>query len=187
MALSLSLNVFSQNLWYAGAGYLNSAYRFVSYDGAAVTTNSNGFYVGAGYETSVRGIENFYLDVQLLYSYQGDKYGDVTENIHMLSIPFRAKYKAHITDQFGIFGYGGPVASFGLAANEKQGNFSYSLYGDDGMLNRFDVKLGLGAGIEFSRKIVFRVGYDWGLFNILTVDDVKMHINIFHVDVIYNL
>ena len=105
----------------------------------------------------------------------------------MLNVPFRAKYKVNITDQFGIFGYGGPVASFGLAANNKKGNVSYSLYGDDGIINRVDLKLGIGAGIELSQKIVFRVGYDWGLFNMSKINNVKMKINWFHVGVAYNL
>ena len=183
-----SINAFSQNKWNVTAGYLLSANKAsASTGGTTVTTNDDGFYVGAGYESPVNGIENFYLEGQLLYSYLGDKNGDVTENIHMLNVPFRAKYKVNITDQFGIFGYGGPVASFGLAANNKKGNVSYSLYGDDGIINRVDLKLGIGAVIELSQKIVFRVGYDWGLFNMSKINNVKMKINWFHVGVAYNL
>lgn len=188
IALLVSLNAFAQNQWNITAGYLHSDIKTsAATGGSTLTTNINGFYVGAGYEAPVNQIDNFYLEGQFLYSYLGDKNGDVTENIHMLNVPFRAKYKIYITDQFGIFGYSGPVTSFGLAANDKQGNTSYSLYGDDGIINRVDLKLGIGAGIELSRKIVFRVGYDWGLFNMSKIDNVKMHINWFCFGVVYNI
>lgn len=183
-----SFCAFAQNQWYITAGYLNSDNKAsAAIGGTTLTTNNGGFYVGAGYEAPVNQIDNFYLEGQFLYSYLGDKNGDVTESIHMLNIPFRAKYKVYITDQFGVFGYGGPVASFGLAANDKVGNISYSLYGDDGIINRVDLKLGIGGGIELSHRISFRVGYDWGLFNMSKIGDAKMHINWFHVGVAYNL
>lgn len=187
-ALIMSVNAYSQNQWYVTAGYLNSDNKAsASSGGITVTTNDRGFYAGAGLEAPVYGIDNFYLDGALLYSYLGDKDGDMTENMHMLNIPLRAKYKIYLSETFGIFGYGGPVASFGLAANNKSGNLSYSLYGSDGILNRVDVKLGIGAGIELSQKIVFKIGYDWGLFNMSSVNGVKMHLNILNIGVSYNL
>lgn len=188
VASALSLNTFAQEQWHIAAGYLKSDNRATAAGGGAtVTTNDNGFYIGAGSECPIKGIDNFYLEAEFLYSYLGDKNGDVTENIHLLNIPLRAKYKAYLNNQFGIFAYGGPVASIGLAANEKQGKVSYSLYGKDGILNRYDIKLGIGAGIELSHKVVFRIGYDWGLFNLSTVDGVKLKLNTLSVGFAYNL
>ncbi len=188
IAVLVSVNAFSQNQWNVVGGYLRSDNKAsAATGGVTVTTNDNGFYIGAGYETAVKQIENFYLEGAFLYSYLGCKNGDVTENMHMLNIPFRAKYKVAVTDQFSIFSYGGPVASFGLAANNKQGNVSASLYGDDGILNRVDLKLGLGVGVELSQKLIFRFGYDWGLFNMSKVDNVDMKLNLFHIGVAYNL
>lgn len=188
VASIMSVNAVAQNQWSVTAGYQKSDNRAsASTGGTTITTNCNGFFAGVGYEAPIKGIQNLYFEGQFLYSYLGDRDGDVTENLHSLLVPLRAKYKMDLTDQFGIFAYGGPVASLGIGANAKQGNVSYSLYGKDGIINRFDVKLGIGAGIELSHKVVFRIGYDWGLFNASLVDGVKMNINLLQIGVAYNL
>ena len=185
-ALLISAGASAQGPWSITAGYLCPAYRASASD-VTSTSNGNGFYLGAGYEMPVRDIENFYLEGQLFYSYLGDKSGDTTENIHLLNLPVRGKYKTYVNDNFGIFCYAGPMLSYGIAANDKVGSVAFDLYGDDGILNRFDIKLGIGAGVELSRKLVFRIGYDWGLFNISKVDGAKAHIHWLNVGVAYNL
>lgn len=187
-AIFISASAFAQGPWSITAGYLNSFNKASATDANVTSTShSNGFYLGVGYETPVRRIDDFYLEGQFLYSYLGDKAEDANENIHMLNLPIRGKYKLYINDNFGFFGYAGPLFSFGFAANEKIGSIAFDLYGDDGILNRFDIKLGFGVGVELSKRFAFRVGCDWGLFNISTVDNVNAHIHWINIGLAYSL
>lgn len=188
-ATLISAGASAQGPWSITAGYLNAACRAsaTSSEDVVSVSHLNGFYLGAGYEMPVKSVENFYLEGQLLYSYLGDKSGDTKENIHMLNLPVRGKYKISVNDNLGVFGYAGPLLSYGFAANDKVGSVAFDLYGDDGILNRFDIKLGIGVGAELSNRIVLNIGYDWGLFNISKVDSTKAHIHWLNVGVAYRL
>lgn len=109
------------------------------------------------------------------------------ERIHTLNLPLRVKYKVDLTNIFGIFAYGGPVSSFGFAGSSKVNDKEYPLYGKDGILNRLDLKLGIGAGIEVWQKVVLRIGYDWGMLNASRHLYAKMRLNLLHVGVAYNI
>ena len=179
----LSVNAYSQSRLNITAGYLKSDNSTSALGIVSLSSHDNGFYVGIGSESPVNSIRDFYIESQILYSYLGDKSGSTSEAFHMLNIPIRAKYKLYLGNQFGIFAYGGPVFSVGLAANETAGSYSYSLYGNDGIMNRFDLKLGVGGGIELGHRLAFRVGYDWGLLNMSRVNNVNMNISLFHAGV----
>lgn len=182
----LSLNANAQ--YSIQAGYLKSDnIAKAAIGGTSVTTNNSGFYVGLNAAWPIARIENLYYEGGILYSYLGDKNGDVTENIHLLNFPLHLKYQYDVTPQIGIFGFAGPTASIGLAAHDKDSSTSVSLYGDNGILNRVDLKLGIGGGLEFSKKLAVRIGYDWGLFNMSKIENVKMNLNYFHVGIAYNL
>ena len=51
IALLVSLNAFAQNQWNITTGYLHSDIKTsAAKGGSTLTTNINGFYVGAGYD-----------------------------------------------------------------------------------------------------------------------------------------
>lgn len=188
IASVLSVNMAAQNQWSVLAGLLKSDNKG-SYSGESVTitTNDYGFYAGAGLDFPIEGVRNMYFEGQLVYSYLEALEGDSSENVHALNLPLRAKYKVDLSDKFGIFAYGGPVTSLGLAGKSKVKNTTYSVYGKDGFLNRLDFKLGIGGGIELCHKVVISVGYDWGLLNISRNHSVNMRLNLLHIGVAYNI
>ena len=183
-AMLLALSAFAQPRLYATAGYLmgNASTKTTLLSG---TATYNGFYAGVGYELPIA--TNVYLFAEVEYALQSNKDADsdASTTIHAVNIPLRVKYKYPINSMFSVFGYGGVLTNIGLAANSKAGNLSYSLYGEDGAMNRFDTKLGLGGGVEISKKFAVDAGYDWGMFNMSKLDNTTTKINYFHVGVSY--
>ena len=109
---------------------------------------------------------------------------------HTLSIPLDLKYAYNVTDDFKIYAFAGPRFAVGLVylMKMKQSGTSASVniytgkatIKDDGesvseelddadFASRFDLQLGLGAGIQYKR-VSLEVGYDWGMLNRIKSD-----------------
>lgn len=178
------------------AGYVNSQ---IYSKGDKVSDPYNGLEVGLNYNMPIMG--GFSLQYGLLYTMltrkeTGSLLGVSTEyksTGHYLNIPFRAAYTYYFTNDFGIFGYGGPNFAIGLAGKDKasgstgvgEGSLDFNWYGDNGTRNRFDVKLGLGVGIVY-KSLTLRGGYDWGLLNLSKDDNVKLNQNQFNISLGYS-
>lgn len=111
-------------------------------------------------------------------SYPNDYYVNYTSYSHSIEIPLRAMYRIKFSKNLGMFVYGGPNLQVGLLNNTSifadLSNELASLTGittskteeySDGRLNRFNIQLGAGGGIQFKSYII-KGGYDWGLNNI---------------------
>ena len=183
---AFSFNTYAQNQLSFTAGY---AYASVTSNSTSTKSEGkdNGAYVGILAEMPIYRITNLYFEPGLIYFYCGSKSGSVSEAIHTANVPLRFKYKVHLSDQLAIFGFGGPVASMGIAANISSNGRNYSMYGDDGIMTRFDIKLGVGAGVELSQLLSFRFGYDWGLLNASKITGMTSSINYLHVGVALNI
>ena len=109
---------------------------------------------------------------------------------HYLDIPVHVKYGYEILpSKLSVHAFAGPVFSVGLASTikvsaddttVKTSNYEDSDYG------RFDLKIGLGAGITIAERFNVKVGYNFGLLNRYTgeqVDDYKYkaHTGVFYV------
>ena len=105
---------------------------------------------------------------------------------HSLDIPVRLTYTYEVSDNFKVFGFAGPKFVYAIGGSQKTtldndlikgmletagvsledfGFGEMKLYGKDGYLNAFDIKAGLGAGINVSNFLV-KVGYDFGLLDV---------------------
>lgn len=134
---------------------------------------------------------------------------------HFLNVPVDVKYTFDISNDLKVFAFAGPRVVFGLSGVTKvsakiggeEASLSYNLYSgnitttgfdlsdfvdpedfsSDGMLSRFDLQLGLGAGAQF-RAFSLKFGYDWGLINRLKgdTDGATMKRGQFYVGVGYN-
>ena len=94
-------------------------------------------------------------------------------NPYYLEIPVHIGYKYAVNDNFSLFANAGPYIAIGLFGKAKitaDGSLvdggskvseSENVFGDDGF-KRFDLGLGLKAGIEISKKYQFSIGYDFG-------------------------
>lgn len=120
------------------------------------------------------------------------QFSEATANEHYLNVPVRLQYSFEILPVFKVFAYTGPTFSIGLAGGVSceadipvfgkvdvkydyySGKFSSS--NDDiknvldkmepvAAYNRFDIKYGLGLGVELFKFIEVKGGYDWGLMN----------------------
>ena len=90
-----------------------------------------------------------------------------------MEIPVHIGYKYAVNDNFSLFANAGPYIAIGLFGKAKitaDGSLvdggskiseSENVFGDDGF-KRFDLGLGLKAGIEISKKYQFSIGYDFG-------------------------
>ncbi len=137
----------------------------------------------------------------------------VTE--HYINVPLNLNLGLNIIPGiFGVYAFGGPVLSFGVNSNTEvsvdtqkgRGRLTYNNYNGqskadnllDGMTSTitstlptdygwFDVKLGVGAGIEIVDAIDLKAGYNWGLVNRYTGDskDVSHHSDQFYVTLSY--
>ena len=86
-------------------------------------------------------------------------------------------------NEFGFFALAGPTFALGLSATNKENGATLDLFED--YLKRFDIKLGIGAGVCYNDLIEFRVGYDWSLLNISQVSSTTGHLNYLHIGLAY--
>ena len=134
-----------------------------------------GFHVGPTYEMSIQGPVS--LQYGLLYNYltaKEDFYGvaGATETKHVIDIPVRVAATFPIASGISAYVFGGPNFNIGLADNVKATALGVSktinLYKKsedlDAAYSRFDVQLGLGAGVKYN-NIGIKFSYDFGMLN----------------------
>ena len=127
-----------------------------------------------GFNAGLRGeynfIEDMYLGVGLGYSHKGVKEDDLKASAGYIEIPVHFGYRMGLTDKISAFGEFGPYFGIGVAGKwkfdgEKLGDF----FGED-EAKRFDMGLGLRAGVEFMQKYQVHIGYDFGLMKLYDED-----------------
>jgi opacity protein-like surface antigen len=110
---------------------------------------------------------------------------DIKENDHTLTVPLDMKYAFDVNDDLKIYAFAGPRVAVGLASTVKMDadgeSMSMNLYTgkeiykadgetetykseNGGPYSRFDLQLGLGAGVQYKR-FSLELGYDFGLMN----------------------
>ena len=165
----------------------------------------NGFYVEATYDFNFLQAKWGSLGIQpgLRYSFAGETESEKMPGLttraslteHYLDIPVNVKYSYDIMPStLKAYAFAGPVFSCGLAsslkvkANDddiKTNNYKDTTYG------RFDIKLGLGAGVTLMEKFDVKLGYNIGLLNRYTGEQIdnfkyKTHTGVFYVGVGFN-
>ena len=131
----------------------------------------------------IQEVENLGIEAGLVYSWFTDKTDGVKENFHALNLPVKAKYSFPLNNEFGFFALAGPTFALGLSATNKDNGATLDLF--ENYLKRFDIKLGIGAGVCYNDLIEFRVGYDWSLLNISQVSGRTSHLNYLHIGLAY--
>jgi len=161
-----SINGYSQNKTYLSAGYDHVSYA-ISEGRISGSINSKlGLHAGLGMEFNLAS--NLYLDGQLNYLYANFEKDGLSVDAHSLYLPLRLKTKAPISENASLSFFAGPVASYGISGKLSFGGYKEDLY--DSNLERFDVKAGIGCGIEFNDRFGINVSYDWGLLDLVDED-----------------
>lgn len=183
----VSINAQDNLRWGVMAGMNVSKYTFTGFD------NRIGFHAGVKAELGLSQEESgAYMDFAALLTLKGAKIdgGAIASfkfNPYYLEVPVHIGYKYAVNDDFALFGSVGPYIAVGLFGKAKfnmgsaigdlsgmegievegmEGkSLSEDIFGDDGF-KRFDLGLGLKAGVEFSRKYQVAISYDFGLVDV---------------------
>ena len=131
-AAMISANSFAQIRWSATAGF--------------------GQVLG---EMPIQEVENLGIEAGLVYSWFTDKTEGVKQNFHALNLPVKAKYCFPLNNEFGFFALAGPTFALGLSATNKDNGATLDLF--ENYLKRFDIKLGIGAGVCYNERITSSV------------------------------
>ena len=147
----------------------------------------NGFYIEATYGFNLLNGNWGTLGIEpgLRYTFGGETEHEEIFGIktrasfteHYLDIPVHVKYGIEIIPSaLNIHAFAGPVFSVGLASTlkatagdttVKTNNYEDSDYG------RFDLKIGVGAGVTIAERVNVKVGYNFGMLNRYTGEQVK--------------
>ncbi|MDD4428118.1 MAG: outer membrane beta-barrel protein [Paludibacter sp.] len=160
----------------------------------------SGFQVGPVSETEL--FNNIDIRYGVLYTYLMSTFDGVTGtnnyNGHLVDVPVRVQFAFPIDNVLKLFAFAGPNFNFGLAQKTinkttvfgSEINTTYDRYKADADnddvydVNRFDVRLGLGAGAQY-RNVQLRVGYDWGMLDLNNTDDISLKRNQLTASLVY--
>ena len=162
----------------------------------------NGFYIEATYDFNFleKNWGSLGLQPGVRYTFGGETESDEVLGIttraslaeHYLDVPVNVKYAYDaIPSKLDVYAFAGPVFSLGLSSalsasvNEeivKTNNYKDTDYG------RFDIKFGIGAGVTVVEKLNVKLGYNIGMLNRYTGEQVKYktHTGVFYLGVGFN-
>jgi hypothetical protein len=137
------------------------------------TKSKPGIVAGITVDYNIK--DDFFILSGLEYVVKGNKVDGGEGNgdgidLNYLQLPVHIAYKYELTQDIKLVADIGPYFAYGIRGKIKYKAIGdYEAYDinafDDGAYKRFDLGLGLGAGIEVSR-INIRIGYDHGLSKI---------------------
>lgn len=171
------------------AGYTGS--RLVSKAGSMTnTTVSGGLYAGGSCNIPLFGGVGIapglywkYLDGRTDGA-AGSKFRE-----HYITVPVMLGYSFPVSNAFKVFAFAGPGVDFGLSSRSSvtiAGNtVSSDNYGKDSDYGRWDVTIGGGVGVDFLGMIRVRAGYNYGMIDRRSSDNVTMHRSEFHIGAAY--
>ncbi len=185
----------------------------VGYNNPQLSGNSlsstfyNGIRLGGTAEFQLKN--NFSLLTGALYNfvysnkvqgYPSDATVTYATTGHMIDIPVRLIYTYPLTKDLKIFGFAGPKLNIGLAQTMKITSTqtydssnpyyvlpgTFNLYGDSGslQLNRMNVQIGLGGGIQWKRYQI-KSGYDFGINNLNRLSTGNLYQNGWYISFAY--
>ncbi|NLO70080.1 MAG: porin family protein [Porphyromonadaceae bacterium] len=146
----------------------------------------NGFHVGPIYNMSIQGPIS--LQYGLLYNYLTRSttiFGVTgTSSQHIVDIPVRVAASFPLESGISAFAFGGPNCSLGGPSTVKSGSTSVNMYDDDD-LSRFNLQLGLGAGLQYN-NMGLKFSYDFGMLDMHKSDLINYKVNGMKVGLFYN-
>ena len=179
----------------------------------------DGFYIEATYDLNFLDANWGSLGLQpaLRYTFGGDSESEVNTRVsiaeHYLDIPVNVKYGYDVLpSKLKVFAFAGPVFSLGLSSvtsvstdnsivktNYYTGTIKTKLNsettkakGDVIDYGRFDIKFGIGAGVTVAEKLNVKLGYNIGMLNRYTGEQLskdykyKIHTGVFYLGVGFN-
>lgn len=159
-----------------GAGYLNVTNKTTIVNTSS-TSNFNGFYVGGDYTVELGG-DDLVMIPGVYYAMASNKSNLATTTIQSLAIPIHFAYNVEISDMISIFPFAGPQMNIGLSSVTKTeiagAQISIENYTEDSELNRINIALAAGLGIDLMETIRLKFAYNWGLLDLNKDEDIKL-------------
>lgn len=190
MLITLSISAQSFGIQ---AGYVNSSSTVNN------STDWDGFQVGVVTESNLIGNLDLHYGVLynlLLDSNENTVLGITTKSAytgHFVDVPVQAQFTLPV-GPINVFAFAGPTLNVSIDQKTKVSigssettvnHHDIDTNNDDKKdLSRFDVKLGVGAGVGYS-NLELRVGYDWGLLDLNSLNNVTAHRNQLTAAVVY--
>ena len=166
-----------------GAGYLSSTEVVKSGSSSNERTPLNGFYVGLTYTVPIASNISFNPGIYYGFAAKSNAasiFGlklEGKQQDHFVNVPLHLSFGADLGSGLRFFVYGGPSASFAVASKIISGSTSYDRLTDNDGLQRFDIMLGAGVGLQFNDMLRFQVGYDAGMLNRYNSSNYTVHRN----------
>ncbi|WP_304297579.1 porin family protein [Porphyromonas gulae] len=126
-----------------------------------------GLRIGGAAEFAL-GKDGVYLTPGLAYTMRGMKMeSEETLRLHYLQIPVNIGYRIPFGTDMNVSLEAGPYLAYGISGtlSTKGVSGSVNVFDSKGLLNRFDMGLGLSAALGYSRYY-FQIGYEAGLLNV---------------------
>jgi hypothetical protein len=157
-----------QNLQFEGVAGLNMS------DMGGLGSKA-GLHIGAKAEMPLPSLaDGAYANAGVLLSFKGNSYLGLKTTANYLEIPMHVGYKHAINENLSIFGEAGPYIAFGLFGKmdvmevdilSSTDVIQINTFDSEFGLNRFDIGVGLKAGVEIKKKYTVSIGYDWGFID----------------------
>ena len=169
LLLLAGTNAFAQMS--VGAGYLSSTETVKSGSSSTDRTPLNGFYAGVSYTVPIASGINFTPGIYYGLAAKSNAtsiFGlqiEGKQQDSFINVPLHFSFGAELGSGLRCFVYGGPSASFAVASKVISGSTTYDRLKDNDSLQRFDLMLGGGVGLEINDIVRFQVGYDFGMLN----------------------
>ena len=166
-----------------GAGYLSSTEVVKSGSSSTERTPLNGFYVGMGYTVPIAAGINFTPGVYFGLAAKNNAaslFGLKLEGKQQdtfINVPLHFSFGTDLGSGLRFFAYAGPSASIAVGSKIISGSTSYDRFKENDSLQRFDIMLGAGVGLQFNDMFRFQVGYDMGMLNRYNSNNYSVHRN----------
>ncbi len=161
---------FSQVKWDVKAG--------MSMSNMTETTDSKlkvGYTVGVGMDYAFS--ENWSLQSGLNFASKGAKVEGVKFNMHYVELPVLAAYKFAVAENMKLVVNAGPYFACGLAGKMSAEGESIKLFSKEegaekALMNRFDMGIQYGVGLEIADRYLVNLTGQNGFLNTLNYEDV---------------
>ena len=111
-----------------------------------------------------------------------------------IDLPLRLVYSMTLAEELNVFLFAGPNLNYSLSkttsteyyvANDfSRADQESNIYESSGNFNALDLQMGAGLGVKYY-GISIRAGYDWGILNRTTLDDLALRSNDIKVSLAY--
>ena len=158
--------------------------------------NSNILYAGISHNFSFGNFVGFELGANFAYDFANTKFdadgaeAGVKTQYMGIVVPALFNYRIALSRDLCLKIFLGPTFNYGLKYTStpyvgNENSYTINYYGEDGGYNHFGVSASAAFAMEVAEAFRIKVGYDYGLIDLNTSDQVKEKQNVVNFSVAY--